>query len=190
MICEDITEDQIVVDTITVTINGAPKPVDFGTNAVLGTDPTTGCTGLKFDFPVSKLGGIETVCFELNVTYPVGPNPVCVKGGTTSENGLSICGPSCGEMPPCETFTYQTATVCVPVVVTPSAVAGTTRTMCCGDPVVTPNERACTSGNTHCYFTISQRVCIEVPVTFGATAAVGEARITCENVGPSCVDCD
>ena len=191
VICDEITEDQIIADSITVVINGEPQIVDFGVNVVLQTDPTTGCTGLKFDFPLSKLGGVMDICFELSTTYPVGPNPVCVKGGTTVETQLSICGPSCGEIPPCETFTYQTATVCVPVIVTPTAVSGPTRTLCCGDPVVIPNERACTSGNLHCYFTVSQRVCIEIPITFGATATVGDARITCEDVGTDgCTDCD
>lgn len=170
-------------------IAGVPQTVIFGTNVVLQTDPTTGCKGLKFDFPLSKLGGIMNVCFELNVTYPVGPNHVCVKGGQVVETELSICGPSCGELQPCQTFTYQTATVCVPVVVTPTAIPGTTRTICCGDPVINPGERTCASGSTHCYFTVSQRVCIEVPVTFGATVTVGEAHITCEDVGSGCVDC-
>ncbi len=191
VLCEDITEEQIVTDTISVVIDEVPQEVEFGTNVVLGTDPTTGCMGLKFDFPVSKQGGVMNVCFELYVTYPIGPNPVCVKGGQTVETGLSICGPSCGEPAPCKTYTYQTATVCAPVVVTPIVIPGATSTICCGDPVVTPGERACTSGNTHCYFTVSQRVCIEVPVTFGATATVGDARITCESASPSgCVDCD
>lgn len=191
VICEEISVDQIIEESITVTIDGVPQTVDFGVNVVLQTDPTTGCTGLKFDFPLSKLGGVMNVCFELTTPYTVGPNPVCVKGGTTVENGLSICGPSCGELPPCETFTYQTATVCAPVVVTPTAVAGPTRTLCCGDPVVSPGERACPSGARNCFFTVSQRVCIEIPITFGATAAVGEPRINCEDVSiDGCTDCD
>ena len=190
VMCEDITEEEIVTDAITVVIDGEPQTVNFGVNVVLQTDPTTGCTGLKFDFPLSKLGGVMNVCFELNVSYPVGPNPVCVKGGQTVVSGLSICGPSCGEIPPCETFTYQTATVCAPVVVTPVVIPGTTRTICCGAPIVTPGERGCPSGSTNCYFTVSQRVCIEVPITFGATAAVGESRITCEEVSPDgCTEC-
>ena len=192
-LCEEITVDEIILDSITVVIDEVPQEVIWGTNVeLINPDPTTGCSGLKFDFEVLKLGGVMNVCFELYNPYSIGPNPVCLKGGEDSvATGLSICGPSCGEVPPCETFTYQTATVCVPVVVTPTAIPGRTRTICCGDPVVTPDERACTSGNLHCYFTVSQRVCIEIPVTFGATAIVGDARITCEDVGTDgCTDCD
>jgi hypothetical protein len=191
VLCEDITEEQIVTDTITVVIDGVPQEVEFGVNVVLQTDPTTGCTGLKFDFPLSKLGGVMNVCFELTETYPIGPNPVCVKGGQVVETGLSICGPVCEEVPPCETDTYQTATVCAPVVVTPTAISGPTRTVCCGAPVITPGERTCPSGSRNCYFTVSQKVCIKVPIRFGATAAVGEASIDCEEVSSDgCVDCD
>ena len=192
-ICNEITEENIVVDSITVVIDEVPQTVDFGVNVeLINPDPTTGCSGLKFDFEVLKLGGVMNVCFELYDPYPVGPNSVCLKGGTDDvSTGLSICGPSCGEVPPCETFTYQTATVCAPVTVTPTAVAGPTRTICCGDPVVIPGARTCTGGNTHCYFTVSQRVCIEVPISFGARATVGEAHIVCEDVSSEgCTDCD
>lgn len=131
-----------------------------------------------------------TVCFELTTPYTVGPNLVCMKGGTDTESGLSICGPSCGEPAPCETYTYQTATVCVPVEVTPTAVTGPTRTMCCGEPIVTPGAIQCPSSSRVCHFTISQQVCIEAPVTFGAKATVGDPSITCESVGSEGYACD
>ena len=193
-ICDEITEEQIVTETISVVIGTTPQTVIFGTNVVLGTDPTTECTGLKFDFGLNKILGEEDsvmhVCFELAVPCPVGPNLVCMKGGTTTESGLSICGPSCGEVSPCETFTYQTATVCVPVTVVPTAVAGTTRTVCCGGPVVTPGATRCPSSTRSCQFTVSQQVCIEIPVTFGANANVGEPRITCETTSAEGCDCE
>lgn len=193
-ICDQITEGDIIQDTITVVIGSEPQTVIFGTNVVLGIDPTTGCSGLKFDFGLNKISGtldsVMQVCFELTSPYTVGPNLVCLKGGTTTESGLSICGPSCGELPPCETFTYQTATVCVPVTVTPTAVTGTTRTMCCGDPIVTPGAIQCPSSARTCHFTISQQVCIEVPVTFGAVADVGKPHITCESTSSEGCSCD
>jgi len=191
-ICDLITEDDIIVESITVVIDDEPQTVVFGDNVeLIDPDPTTGCSGLKFDFPVSKLGGEMKVCFELENVYQVGPNPVCLKGGRTgTATGQSICGPACNGSQNCQTFTYQTATVCAPVVVTPVATPGTTRTICCGDPVITPGAQ-CPSTTRHCYFTVSQRVCIEVPITFGATAEVREPRIECEEPsGEGCIDCN
>lgn len=191
-ICNEITEEEIVVPSITVVIDDVPQSVIFGDNVELvNPDPTTGCSGLKFDFPVSKLGGVMNVCFELSIPYPVGPNPVCLKGGTSTASGLSICGPACSGSELCETYTYQTATVCAPVTVTPTAVPGTTRTICCGDPIVTPGVGECPSSVRHCYFTVSQKVCIEIPITFGATATVGNPSIECETPsGEGCTDCN
>lgn len=191
-ICDEITEDDIVVESITVVIDDVSQPVIFGENVeLIDPDPTTGCSGLKFDFEVSKLGGVMNVCFELASVYQVGPNPVCLKGGETdTATGLSVCGPSCNGSQHCETFTYQTATVCAPVTVTPKAVPGMTRTICCGDPIVSPENR-CPFTGRKCYFTVSQRVCIEVPITFGAIAEVGEPRIDCEEPSSEgCIDCN
>ncbi len=190
-ICDEITEEDIVIETISVIIDEVPQTVIFGDNVeLISPDPTTGCSGLKFDFGLDKVGGEMRVCFELYTPFPVGPNLVCLKGGTSSIGGLSICGPSCGGTDICETCTHQTATVCVPVTVTPIATPGTTRTICCDGPVVTPGLQ-CSSTNRHCYFTVSQKVCIEVPITFGANATVGDASIACETPsGEGCADCN
>ena len=37
----------------------------------------------------------------------------------------------------CPAVGYQSASICVPVTVTPFAQAGITTTRCCGDPVIT-----------------------------------------------------
>ena len=190
-ICDLITEDDIIVESITVVIDDVSQPVVFGENVeLIDPDPTTGCSGLKFDFPVSKLGGVMKVCFELASVYQVGPNSVCLKGGQETVTGQSICGPACNGSQHCQTYTYQTATVCAPVVVTPVATPGTTRTICCGEPIISPGS-SCPSTARRCYFTVSQRVCIEVPITFGATAQVGEPRIECEEPSSEgCIDCN
>lgn len=190
-ICRDITEEDIVVESITVFIDDVEQTVTFGENVELvSPDPTTGCSGLKFEFEVNKVGGEMRVCFELYTTYPVGPNPVCLKGGQASACGLSICGPACEGEGACETSTYQTATVCAPVTVTPVATPGRTRTTCCGGPIVNPGL-TCPTTNRQCYFTVSQRVCIEVPISFGATASVGDATISCEDISSEgCTECN
>lgn len=84
---------------------------------------------------------------------------------------------------------YQTLITCVPVTVTPYAKPGETVTRCCGDPVVVAGETECDGvKNGNCHFTISQTLCIEVPVYFGATATTSEYYVDC--VGASEKFCD
>lgn len=80
----------------------------------------------------------------------------------------------------CPAVGYQTATICVPVTVTPFANSGATTTKCCGDPIVTAGKNTCGGvKNGACSFTISQEICVAVPVAFGATSNVGDTYITC-----------
>lgn len=192
-ICSEISEEKIIEDSIIVVIDGEPQEVIFGENVLFtDPDPTTGCTGLKFEFPVNKQGGLMDVCFELVDVYPVGPNPVCLKGGDEGiATGLSICGPVCEDLGLCETVTYQTANVCVPVTVTPVAIPGPTRTICCGGPIVTPGARECPAGAQSCFFTVTQRICVEIPIEFGARTDLGRPRVACESAtGEGCTDCN
>lgn len=80
----------------------------------------------------------------------------------------------------CPAVGYQRVDVCVPVMVTPFAKTGSTITTCCGDAVVTPGATPCDGvKNGTCAFTISQTICVEVPVAFGATATVGDTFVNC-----------
>ena len=79
----------------------------------------------------------------------------------------------------CPAVGYQSASICVPVTVTPFAQADITATKCCGDPVVTPGREVCGGvKNGSCFFTITQDICVAVPVEFGAVATVGTATST------------
>lgn len=92
----------------------------------------------------------------------------------------------------CPAVGYQRATVCVPVSVEPFAEAGKTVTKCCGAPEVVAGESACKGKkNGVCSFTISQTICVEVPVNFGAVATVGDAYVDCmgASVDDICVNC-
>lgn len=102
-LCPEITADQIV--NVTVTIDGQPQDVEFGPdgNVTLfrppAVDPPTGCSGLKFDFGLSKVEGAEdsvgVFCFELTTPFPLGDVEVCLSGGGETARGLFICGPVC-----------------------------------------------------------------------------------------------
>jgi len=183
-ICNTIPASQI--QNVTVTIDGVAQQVTFGAggNVELRTtqnpDPTTDCVGLKFDFGLNKVGGEMSFCFELTSVYPIGPNAVCLFGGDVPVGGLSICGPFCGEQQTCDAIGFQNTTVCVPVTVEPFAFAGVPITTCCGDPIITPGALTCPGVvNRVCHFTITQTLCVAVPVTFGANTSVGTPNVQC-----------
>lgn len=87
----------------------------------------------------------------------------------------------------CPAVGYRSASICVPVTVNPFARTGATFTKCCGTPVVIPGKVTCEGErNGSCVFTISQDICVAVPVGFGATATVGDAFVNC--IGASADD--
>ncbi|MEG1658301.1 MAG: hypothetical protein RR288_04505 [Oscillibacter sp.] len=92
----------------------------------------------------------------------------------------------------CPAIGYQSASICVPVTVTPFAKAGATFTKCCGNPVVLPGKNTCDgTKNGACVFTISQDICVAVPIDFGAVAAVGDTFVHCNGASTEtdCGDC-
>lgn len=189
-ICESITKEDIA--EITVVVDGVPHPVIWGENVEIKTpekpDNPTGCVGLKFDFPLDKVDGEMEVCITLNRIYAVGGVNVCVFGGNTTATGLLICGPICGSETPCETTFFQNETVCVPVTVTPFAMPGEAKANCCGRPVVTPDGH-CPGTKTSCNFIIRQKLCIEIPISFGAVIETGKAVVQCGEVSEEPCDC-
>lgn len=200
-ICEDITEDQL--ENVSVIIDGISQPVIIGDNVEIFTppdvDPPTGCSGLKFDFGLDKVEGQMTVCFELNVVYPVGPNELCLFGAGETRRGLDICGPVCNGIPvdeTCPAEAFVRARVCVPVTVTPFVNPLPTTTLCCGNPIVAPippdTPTPCPgTRNGSCRFTITQDICIRVPIEFGATTEVDDPFVQCGEVSGEdiCTDC-
>ncbi|WP_326908589.1 hypothetical protein [Sedimentibacter sp. MB31-C6] len=179
-ICPDITEEDL--GEVTVFINNVEQDVVIGENVQIRTeenpDPPTGCVGLKFDFALEEENDVMTVCFELTTTYQIGPNNVCLSGGGETETGLNVCGPVCGTVELCETTVFQTIGTCVPVTVTPFAEVGDIDVTCLGDATVS-NTPCIDTGVTSCTFYVSQNLCVEVPVSFGALGEPGETIVTC-----------
>ncbi|WP_193726008.1 hypothetical protein [Anaerosacchariphilus polymeriproducens] len=189
-ICENITLDTIA--SVTVVIDGIPQEVILGENVEIKTpanpDNPTGCLGLKFDFGLNKAGGTMQVCYELNQTYEVGPVNVCLFGANTTATGLAICGPVCSLGPGCDSVFYQIETVCVPVKITPFADPGEATATCCGEPTIVNGGTSCPGASGSCFFTVTQRLCIRIPISFGAVIETGDAKVQCGEVTE--VECD
>ncbi len=183
-ICPNIPASEIL--NISVIRDGIEEDIDFGPDGNVqlrspeNPDPPTGCPGLKFNFGLDKVAGVMSICFELATEYPIGPTVVCLFGGNVTVNQLSICGPVCSAIQTCEATAYQPFSVCVPVTVTPFAIPGDTTTVCCGPPTVTPGTPTCPGvENGSCTFTITQNICVAVPIEFGATPVVGNPFVQC-----------
>ena len=62
------------------------------------------------------------------------------------------------------------------VILSPTATVGTVITTCQGSPTV---ECTTNAEGTACTVTLTQRVCVTIPVTFGVTKTDGEPGILC-----------
>jgi len=91
----------------------------------------------------------------------------------------------------CSNFAYQKANVSVPVMVKPFARVGSANSFFCNEPTI-DNFQCKPHGNKQiCCFAISQEICIEIPVQFGAQVCAGEPWIDCHEVTAyPCSDCD
>jgi hypothetical protein len=125
----------------------------------------------------------------LTTPFPVGGVNVCLFGGGLSASGLFICGPVCTPpTPSCERKVSQFANVCVPVTIRPFAFAGEATTICCGEPMIGNLPCPGTPGGV-CEFTVSQLICIEVPISFGAHACTGRTSVDCQTTGTGECSC-
>lgn len=104
-------------------------------------------------------------------------------------DSIESCSRMCEEEKGCDRTFFQIETVCVPVTVTPFATPGDATATCCGDPVVKKEDR-CQGNKKSCTFTITQRLCIEIPITFGADVDTGDAVVECGEVTKEPCDCD
>ena len=98
----------------------------------------------------------------------------------------------CGECQPfeaCSNTFYQTDLISVPVKVIPFAKAGPCTAVCCGSPVITSGDACQGESDQICEFTITQKICIKLPLHFGAAVAIDNAKIQCGGISESECDC-
>jgi len=76
----------------------------------------------------------------------------------------------------CNTTVHETVCVQGTVTITPSVVSGESKSFCVGDPIIgsCPGELKRT-----CTFTVSQNICVQIPLTFKATASAVENGVVC-----------
>ncbi|MGI5852184.1 MAG: hypothetical protein ACOX77_08770 [Caldicoprobacterales bacterium] len=88
----------------------------------------------------------------------------------------------------CETIVHETVCVQGTVTITPDLMSGPSRSFCVGPPIIgeCPGELART-----CTFTVSQNICVQIPLRFSATASAVSNGVVCgtPEVGP-CPDGD
>lgn len=81
----------------------------------------------------------------------------------------------------CPTIGSQSATVCLPVSISPYAVTGPAKVKCRGAAVINNTCQDCKGKiNGKCDFIISQKIQIDLPVEFGATVKVGDTYVDCD----------
>lgn len=100
----------------------------------------------------------------------------------TCNCGNNILAAQADEMAECPAIVNETVCVQASVTITPDVKTGEIKSFCVGNPSIgrcpgTPSP----TGN--CSFTVSQKICVQVPLTFSATAEAIPTGIVCGEPG-------
>ena len=82
----------------------------------------------------------------------------------------------------CPAIVHETVCVQAEVIITPNVEVGSIQSFCIGVPVIgacpgTPSPEG------ECVFTVSQSICVQVPLTFSANATAEPTGIVCSTPG-------
>ena len=83
----------------------------------------------------------------------------------------------------CNKVSTQCVDVSAPVVLSPTATLGTPTVTCQGSPNVTC---VTSSDRTYCTVTLTQQVCVSIPVCYGVSISTGDTTIACSDGGAGC----
>ena len=86
----------------------------------------------------------------------------------------------------CNKVSTQCVDVTATVLLSPTAVMGTPTVTCQGSPTVTCTTNA---DCTMCTVTLTQQVCVSIPVRYGVTLSTGDPTICCSDSRPGCGCC-
>lgn len=76
----------------------------------------------------------------------------------------------------CETAVHENVCVQATVTITPEVTSGPSTSFCLGNPIIGSCEGTLRSS---CIFTVSQNICVQIPLTFSATAEAVANGIVC-----------
>ncbi|WP_242966707.1 hypothetical protein [Desulfosporosinus sp. FKA] len=83
-----------------------------------------------------------------------------------------------GQIAQCPATVHETVCVQADVTITPSVVVGDVESFCVGDPIIGACPGTPSPTGT-CTFTVSQNICVEIPLTFSAGATAVPSGIVC-----------
>ena len=83
----------------------------------------------------------------------------------------------------CPVIVHETVCVQAEVTITPQVVPGIIESFCVGEPMIGPCPGTPVE---ECTFTVSQSICVQIPLTFSAAATAEPTGIVCgtPDVGP------
>lgn len=76
----------------------------------------------------------------------------------------------------CETTVHENVCVQATVTITPNVISGPSTSFCLENPIIGSCEGTL---RRNCVFTVSQRICVQIPLTFSATAEAVANGIVC-----------
>lgn len=108
------------------------------------------------------------------------PTETCVHACSEKQQESSIA---------CSNAFFQTDLVSVPVKVIPFAKAGPCTTICCGSPVIAGGSSCPGEIGKVCEFTITQKICVKLPLRFGAAVSIDQPRVQCGGISENQCEC-
>jgi len=101
----------------------------------------------------------------------------CSDCNTISKNAVTVLQDQEGI---CETTVHENVCVQATVTITPDVIVGSSTSFCLGNPLIGSCPGIL---RENCVFTVSQNICVQIPLTFTATAEAEANGIVCGNVG-------
>lgn len=88
----------------------------------------------------------------------------------------------------CKNVVHEDVCLSAKVVIDPIVDIGPISTHCLSKPEIIPCECKCDSKGT-CSFVVRQRICVEVPIAFGADTTADPLGVECEGANPGPCKC-
>lgn len=100
----------------------------------------------------------------------------CASCNLNNSNNFALQPNALQDENTCPTVVHENVCVQGTVTVTPSVVSGDSQSICLGNPIIgsCPGELV-----KSCSFTVSQNICVQIPLTFSATATAVPNGLVC-----------